>query len=556
MINIRERERLTKLYGLQRIQHTKTDMTANPMSRKPYLSRLRTLDMLFILLLIITAALTRGFFATIPKVMPPGDTFNFINAGKQLPFFAYPSTEKRLPFYPLLIELSPSAVDPVLAATVIAVTASVTVIVLLYLLGRQLKIHPVVLTTVLMLAVVEPRIVSSGIRPLADSVFMVLVLAALLMTIRSLKQVPTSRTIVGIGILFAMLLLTRHEGLAIVSALVAILAYCWRRSWQSIVVMLVTIIIVLTPWFVLTYKMRGTIWYMGYTTEITSSEDPWGASNIYELRDRLRTLVSYTLWDGFVQIPHDANEAVSNGSLSREEYVHTLFGNPIWWLSLLALVGVLWLIITQPVSAVPLLAIGTGTFAIMAFWGPTFRFSAPAMPFWILSVALGATAVLHILQRLFRFHPFVWPAMLLGLVILIGSQIDPFVQETYGRISDNNDRGYAQLTAMRYLAQQSGAVATKKSAGFFQAYVGVVGDPYQPPQRGLVLDKFLGETPVEITKHLDVHQVRYVMSEGDELQELTDYLTSHNRIEKVVHFPTRHPTEDNIVISVIRPSGM
>ena len=235
-----------------------------------------------------------------------GDFFNFLLITKELVNFSNPFIAKRLPFYPLLLVPGHILGHPIGWAKILGVFCSLGILVVLYLLGRQLKIKKEILYLTLVFAAFQPTLFIYSLRPLTHTLFTFEVLLSLYLFYR-LFSFDRSRSSIRKFLLFGLVLglmsMTRHEGFVVAAVLLicfvlflvarrhpeecgdegspnlfgSLLAFARdsspsltlgvRMTIRSISLVVLPLLVIVTPYFVSNYLRFGNFLYSGYAAD-------------------------------------------------------------------------------------------------------------------------------------------------------------------------------------------------------------------------------------------------------------------------------------------------
>lgn len=192
-----------------------------------------------------------------------GDSYNILRAAESLKNFEYPVTEKRLPFFPLLIALGGTLFEPLLTAKILVFIFTLLSLILLYLLFQ--KLFPVVNDSYLVLALLifNPLFLYWSIRAMTDVVFVFFVLLTFYLWYRnsslSLKNYLLLGTILGLASM------TRFEGFLVASAI--LIPLILQRRLKGGLLILFPFFIVVSPYLLRNYFTFGSPLFSFYSEE-------------------------------------------------------------------------------------------------------------------------------------------------------------------------------------------------------------------------------------------------------------------------------------------------
>lgn len=493
------------------------------------------LDILVIIVLVTLTLGTRSWLAVQRKVMEPGDTFNFLFIAQALGQGRIPQHENRLPFYPLtILPLWKLGVDPLVAATAVSVVASGGTTVMLYLLGRRFRLHPLSLALVLLLFILTPLQNIVGIRPLADSLFLFLVL----LSVYAASVVrPTRWSALGSGIIFSFMMATRFEGFLFAILLVPLLFF--RLSWRHVFLATLPVLAMLIAWVPFTLYVHGTL-AGGYFGQLSQGGD---FGNLSQVRSKLYRIAHGTGW----LRPWEQAAWVLDRAPSETSVFH-LFRSASWWIGLLALIGIPWLLFIGRRNALPFLAVFLVYSSVYSLWFLYSRFVAPLTSAFYLAAAAGASALYTIVRQLVGQAP---PrirgagAILVAIFLLwiVREEAPGLFTETVHTVFENQGSGYSLVLAIRDLRQREGRVALISDL-MSTIYLGRVDEPLDPPHRALFLDAWI-EDPVEgVVVRLRTHDIRFLIERNEPgVVRILETLKRHGVVAHTeeIRFPRGHP---------------
>lgn len=484
----------------------------------------------------------RAYLASQRQIMEAGDTFNFLFLAQAYSQGRLVKGEKRLPLYPLTILLfwKGIGIDAVAAATTISVLAGGGTTALLYLLGRRMKIHALPLALFLLLWMVEPVTNSVGIRPLADSLFLFLVVAC---TYAATVVGSSIRSAVRVGMLYGLLMLARFESLVLVPVLVVLLRL--RMPWRRVLAAAIPVLLLYAAWVPYSLYIHGTV-IGAYFTEWSGKEGAVGGRPA-DVPAKLQKIAAGIGW----------SRPWNHASWALEQTgspVARLLSSASWWVSILALLGVPWLALTARRAALPFLVVFFAFTGLYSMWVVYGRFVAPGMPAFYLSAAAGASALFTIAERLFRPRALrlgAAGAITLALLWMVQEEAVGLMKATAQRVFDNEGSGYSLVLAVRELAGREGRVAFKHDL-MATLYLGVIGDPLAPPQRAIMLGeaeevergKTLEDRTREQVTELEKLDIRYFVERGEpRMVRLLEVLRKRGVVERTeeIRFPIGYP---------------
>ncbi len=236
-----------------------------------------------IVLILAISLLSRILAAPFFSDISGGDYFNFLLITKQLVQFKTPFIAKRLPFYPLLLVPGHLGGFPIVWGKFIGVASGLALLVIIYLLGRELKIKKRILYLALIFTSFQSTLFVYSLRPLSHTVFTLEVFTALLLFYRLLIKGPTlprvgpwCRLDLFLGLLLGAMSMTRHEGFLVaaviaLSWLVAAVFKYQRKHFKHFAVQLlliaVPLFLIVMPYFVSNYLRFGNFIYSPYVED-------------------------------------------------------------------------------------------------------------------------------------------------------------------------------------------------------------------------------------------------------------------------------------------------
>lgn len=458
----------------------------------------------------------RSFLASHRQIMEAGDTFNFLSLAQAYSQGRLVKGEKRLPLYPLAIMVAWKGfgIDPMTAATGISLLAGGGTIVLLYLLGRRLKILPLPLALFLLLWTLEPVTNSVGIRPLSDALFLFLVVAATYAVTVAMSSLGST---LRAGGAIALLMLTRFESMVLAPVLVSLLRL--RMSWRRVLLAALPVLVLYAAWVPYSLYIHGTIGG-GYFTEFTAKEGAVGGK-LEDVPAKLKKIAGGVGW----LRPWENADYVLENPQPDQSALARIFSSGSWWIGVLALLGIPWLLLTAKRSALPFFGVFFAFGGLYSMWVVYGRFVAPSMPAFYVSAAAGASALFVMSQRLLR------PQVLRGLaaagitallVWTVYDEVPGLLRTTVSRVFDNEGSGYSLVLAIRELTHREGRVAFNHDLMAI-IYLGIIGEPLAPPQRAIMLGeaaevekgKTIADKTQEQADQLQQLNVRYLVERSE-----------------------------------------
>lgn len=488
----------------------------------------------------------RAHLASQRNIMEAGDTFNFLSLAQAYSQGRLVKGEKRLPLYPLTIMVpwKGFGIDPMGTATGISVLAGGGTMVLLYLLGRRMKILPLPLALFLLLWVLEPVTNSVGIRPLSDALFLFLVVAATYAV--TVAAAWSIRSALRAGGIIALLMLTRFESMVLAPVLVLLLRL--RVSWRRVLLAALPALALYAAWVPYALYIHGTIGG-GYFTEFSAKEGAVGGK-LEDVPAKLRKISGGVGW---LRPWDNADYVLENPSPERSALARILSSGS-WWVGVLALLGVPWLILTARRTAVPFLAVFFAFSGLYAMWVVYGRFVAPGVPAFYLSAAAGASALFSVGGKLFRPKALQLAAaggLTLFLLWVVREEAPGLMKVTTARVFDNEGSGYSLVLAIRDLVRREGRVAFNHDLMAI-IYLGIIGEPLAPPQRAVMLGeaaevekgKTLADQTVAHVEKLRELDIRYLVERGEpRMLRVLDALKKRDVVvgTEEIRFPKGHP---------------
>lgn len=482
---------------------------------RSWLRHPRAVEALILLTLVGFTLGERAYIAVQRNVMEPGDTYNFLFMAQAYSQGRIPQGEKRLPLYPLLILAGWKGlgIDPLVTAKAISVIAGAATTGVLYLLGRRLGIRPLPLALLLFLLVLVPVSNDSGIRPLSDSLFLFLVIAC---TYAVTSTGASVRAALFTGGLIGLLMLTRFESMVLAPVLLTFLLF--RMPWRRVLLAAIPVLVLYTAWVPYSYYVHGKIGG-GY---FDAWDPEYGGQVGGRLSDVPKKLEKIAGGLGWLRPWEQPAWEIEQGG--EKPILRTLQSAP-WWISMLALLGVPWLLLTVRRSALPFFGVFFVFSALYSMWVVYGRFVAPGIPAHYLAAAAGASALFTIAQRLVR--PRVFRGVALGVILvflfwLFSKEAPALAGTIHTRAFDNEGSGYSLHLTIRELQKRDGRVAFNHDLMAI-LYLGIIDDPHAPPHRAIMLGEASevekGKTLADQTNahvaQLEKLDVRYLVERGE-----------------------------------------
>lgn len=449
----------------------------------------------------------RSIIAAQRRIMPAGDVFNFQSIARNIRHFDYPIREKRLPGFPLVLlaglELGFDLTHTGIAVSIISSGATTAI---LYLLGRRLRFPALPLALCLLLTSVSPLLTINGVRPLSDSFFLFLIVLAVYLT--TIVR-PTRRSALLVGMVLMFLAFTRYEGVP--TALLMLLLLRLRIPWRLVLIAALPLFVAGLLWLPVAKKVHGSIRDFGYFRDAQEIADtskiPTEYLRVVKAAGFGRAWQIQDLWATETEARTDA-----------EALIHS----PMWWFSVLANFGVIWLIFKVRKAAAPLLIEFAYYPILPAWWFLYSRYVAPMNAFYFFAAAAGASGIWILTKRLFRNSGatvrFAAAGLLTVLLINIMIGVVPGqYKEAQARGFENNGNGYALYQALMSLRDTADRVAV--SADYLMAYMMLGSVLYEKDglnnERGLYLSAKPSATPVELADYLKENRIDVLIDNGE-----------------------------------------
>ncbi len=405
---------------------------------------------------------------------PFGDVFNFVRIAQELAQGNYPVDEKRMPFYPLLILLVHGVGRGLrweTAAIGIAITSSLVVLLLLYALGRTLRVRKTALLVILLLVSSFPPFLSYAIRGYADTTLLALVLGALLAALRTRSARGGALT----GVLLGLTILTRTEGALAAAALGIALLVRWRSKPRIVLAAGAAGILTVLPYVGLAGATGRSLLPTAYLEE-ARADGAYGAASLRELGERLSLL-----WTRLGLFEAWRTPVALLRTLRTDVYVlprqlSDLLREPRSATALLAIPGLLFLLARRRVSDVLLVVLPFAALSLAIAWYATYgRYDALVYPLMAFAAGVGVHAAAAVLRRA-TVGPWGWALRRgLGGVLLFAAVFVwflGFTQETQESLKKSRFRELAYYRAVHAARVFPGIVAFEERRAITEAYFG------------------------------------------------------------------------------------
>jgi len=453
------------------------------------------------------------------KIMPAGDAFNLQHIASQIKYFHYPSKEKRLPFYPVLL-LTGRALgfDPIRVSIVVSITASVLAVATLYILGRLLQLQRIPLLLMLGLSAFDPLLTLNGIRPLADSTFLFLIcLSVLLCTYLLLKEKRSLRLALPVtGTVLSCMIFTRYEGILIAGLLLLVLFF--RLTLKQLAVITAIPLILGLLWIPAYIKIHGSVSGLSYITDATDSSGGFG--EIAKIPENVTRMLNGS---GF-------RRAWNTPALELQEDPATQAGWRVisssgWWVSMLALVGVIWLFASQRGKSAPIIVTILGYTLLLAWWWVYSRYVAPLSAFFYFSAAAGLSFILDFTQRIGNGRlPVKMASVSLFLLtcsaalILVWQEAPLLHHQSLAQSWENNGRGWALYQAITRHKKSGEKIALSSDQAVATLFFGYIDSPPERGNQGLgfYLNQYPDRSGQDIYEQLRQLQVKLLIETADD----------------------------------------
>lgn len=484
------------------------------------------MDFFIVIALVGTALAVRIPIAAERKIMPAGDVFNLQHIAENIIHGAYPHKENRLPGYPLLLLLTrPLPVDPVAAGVGVSIVVSALTMGCLYLTGRTLQIKHPPLVAFLGLAMFDPILNVSSIRPLSDATFIFWLSVVVLLITRQVAQTspPTKRNLLIIGAAITAMIFTRYEGLMV--AAFAFPALWIRLPWQKLLLAALVPTAAVLLWIPVYLSIHGSF-TGGYIAELNKPSNNFAV--LSDVPSKLIALLRGGGWGNAWTIPAgELEEENPDKAIARAVQL------PHWWTSILAVCGVAWLLASQRTHSLPLVLALLGYIAVLIWWVVYGRFVAPLVPFYYLTAAAGGSFLIIATSQVLAATMKIGMKNV-GLIVIalffgwiLWSQGLDFHRQSLARAWENNQRGYALFQAIR----QTAALDELTATAYWNAGHAIATLYFK--QGGFYFNLYPDDTPNELYRRLQEQNVRHIIMTGDDtrLPEVKTLLSQQGNIQ-------------------------
>lgn len=498
-------------------------------------------DAAIVIVLISLVIMLRVPIARERKILPAGDAFNFQHITSQIQYGNYPTKEKRLPVYPLL--LLPGRLvnaDPLAFSVGVSIAAGAAVVTILYALGRTLKLHRPALLLLLGLSIFDPLLTINGMRPLSDSTFLALALLTILLVTRLIRtrEPVTPRWLLTIGLVTTLMMFTRYEGFLIAALLFPILAtrVGFRAAAWAAVIPLVTTLL----WIPAYLTIHGSVTGLAYITDATAAEGGFGETKL--IPANVHRMLKGAGWARLWNHPRFEWEQEP-----RDEAWQRILHSPSWWLGIVAAIGVVWLLLRAKVAALPLVLAMSGYTLLLAWWWVYSRYVAPLSAVFYFTAAAGVSALLtgaeglrHV-PRWQRWSPLLALGILIGGGWIVVNEAGPLHATAVAQAWENNQRGYALFSAIKHASHQRErtAYATEEHA-FATLYLGMVNEPRSRinPGLGFYVSRYPEASIEELYGLLERYQIRQLIATDTDsrIPPLVKLLEADGRVQATTRF--------------------
>lgn len=487
------------------------------------------LEACIILSLVGAVAGERTIIASQRRIMPAGDVFNFQSIARNIRYFDYPIHEKRLPGYPLTLLIGTElGFDPTLTGIAVSIMASAGTTVVLYLLGRYFKWPRLPLAAVLLLTSVAPQLTINGVRPLADSYFLFLIVLSVYMVTAARA---TKAWAIWTGLIIALMVFTRYEGGP--TAILLLLLLRFKMPWRLVGIASLPLLIAGVVWLPVWRHVNGSLSEFGYAKDAKQNASietlPADYMKIVDSSGFGKAWTIADLWSNDKQVRTEAG---------------LLFSAPEWWLSVLASFGFIWIIISLRKKAAPLLVAFILYPVLPAWWFTYSRYVAPMTAFYYFCMAAGVVGVWQIVLWILKRagNPIkVATAVLLGfLLIRAVFDVSPILyKEAVAKGLENNGVGYSLYTALQSLRYTPDRVAVSFDYLMATMMFGSVDSPKGGLNegRGVYLSSKPDATPAQLAQYLHDKKTNILIDNGEkEVAPVVAYLKDHDGIDHIQTF--------------------
>lgn len=426
-----------------------------------------------LLLVLGVAVVDRILFLRWWKAFPGGDTYNFILGAQELLRGSYPIAEKRLPFYPLLIAGAHGILDWETAALAVALTASFVSIVLLYALGRTLRISKTALVVALLPFQAIAPFLFQSIRGYADTTFVALMLGALVV----FQTLRTRRAAWGLGVLLAAACLTRPEGIAFAITVLLLLTLGPRR--RLVIPAFAVVLLFLGSFAVFSLHVGRPLAPREYLLDAEVSE--FGVTSTRAFAENYGALWQAVgtdrLWGEPLRLLRDTTATTMSMFPQR---VWSFLTDPKEAPSLLLLAGLIFLLCKRRLAFLAILLPFLALAIPIAWWGVRQRFLIVLYPLPFLVLAAGAHTLMRSrVGRIRHMGPIgpIGPISLLGALLLalsLGFWSRHTAAEAREVQAKNWGKDYAYYQAIEAARTLPGVIAFERRSSIVLALFGEV----------------------------------------------------------------------------------
>lgn len=497
------------------------------------------IDICILLVIVVCTFMVRVPIAAERKIMPAGDAFNFQHIASQIPYMQYPSKEKRLPVYPIFILFGRTlGFDPIATSIGISIIASTGTIIALYGLGRVFRYNRAALVGFLGLAIFDPLLISNGIRPLSDGLFVFLIASTFWLTALFL-QYPgkaTKKAQILYSIIITLLMFTRYEGF-LIAALTAPFLFIKLPSRQVAgMAMLPMLAIVL--WIPAYISIHGSLRGLSYVTDATNPNGGFGELSLLpENFDRLMN------GSGFKRAWAYPQEVFEHGISTTA--IKTLIMNPNWWVGVLSILGLIYIVVVGRFAGLSIIVATIGYALLLSWWWVYSRYVAPLSIIFYFGAAGGLSILTYGIQIMLRNinvkFAIIGSLVPLLVIPMMLSDIPHLHASALSRAWEGNRKGYALYRAILETAREDGLTVypTKEHANA-TLYFGIAEDKKSAknPAKGLYLSDWKTQTPNALYDELAARKPRFLIETDFDtrLPELTNILRQHGNINNTHTF--------------------
>ncbi len=398
------------------------------------------------------SAYLRYWFLNWWSTYPFGDIYNFITIARGLPDGVYPTDEKRLPFYPLLILITHTLAKGISwenAAIFVAIAMSLLVLVLFYALGRKLGVSKIALIIGALLLSAYPPFLGYSIRGYADTTFIALTLAALL---TALSFDHRKRYSVILGALLGMLSLTRYEGVIVSIFILAFIFVTNLTRWKRTLTTIGILVITVSPYAIIALANGRSLGPQSYLNQAKQEDQGYGSDSLEDFRDKYVEILERT---GFLSIwytPAKLMGTLRSDLLGFHNELAARFTIAPYVTADLAFVGIVFFLLRRRLKKT-LLFLGTALVIIIpiAWWAPYVRYDAFVFPFVALFAAGGLHAFLSLLNKSTNGKGgkiLTYFVKILLLIVAVGVWFGGMTHNAYDSLRKSRGRDYALYQAV------------------------------------------------------------------------------------------------------------